>query len=47
MIHRKTRYQDLGADYFDRLRTRQITTQLVRRLQQMGYSVELHPASAV
>jgi len=47
MIQRKTRYQDLGADYFNRLRPRQVTTRLVRRLQQMGYSVELHPASSV
>jgi transposase len=38
-------YQDLGADYFDRLDTARIERHHVRRLEQLGYTVTLTPSS--
>jgi transposase len=38
-------YRDLGADYFDRLDTARIQRHHVRRLEQLGYTVTLTPAS--
>ena len=38
-------YRDLGADYFDRLDTARIERHHVRRLEQLGYTVTLTPAS--
>jgi hypothetical protein len=34
-------YYDLGADHFDRLRRERTVSQLVRRLQRLGYNVSL------
>ena len=34
-------YQDLGADYFDRLEPERLRRYLVRRLQHLGYEVTL------
>jgi len=39
-------YRDLGGDYFDRLRPEALTRSLVRRLQRLGYQVNLSPAAA-
>jgi transposase len=39
-------YSDLGADYFDKLETARLERHHVRRLEQLGYSVTLTPASA-
>lgn len=39
-------YRDLGGDYFDRLRPESLTRSLVRRLQRLGYQVNLSPAAA-
>jgi transposase len=36
-------YQDLGADYFDRLDTQRIQRHYVHRLEQLGYAVTLAP----
>jgi hypothetical protein len=37
---------DLGADYFDRLDTERLQRRSVQRLEQLGYTVTLHPAPA-
>lgn len=37
-------YQELGADYFDRLNEARITRNLVRRLEKLGHAVTLEPA---
>jgi transposase len=39
-------YQDLGADYFDRLNTERIERHHVTRLKQLGYEVTLTPREA-
>jgi transposase len=36
-------YQDLGADFFDRLEPERLRRYLVRRLQSLGYEVALKP----
>jgi transposase len=38
-------YEDLGADYFDRLNHHKTTDRLVRRLKALGYRVLLEPAA--
>jgi len=38
-------YQDLGANYFDRLREDQLTRALVRRLEKLGHKVVLESAA--
>jgi transposase len=44
VLREKKPYQELGADYFDRLDTEQTQRYYVRRLEQLGYAVELSPA---
>ncbi len=39
-------YRDLGANYFQTLDRSKVTKNLVRRLQNLGYRVELHKAAA-
>jgi transposase len=39
-------YRDLGADYFDKLDTERIQRHHVKRLQALGYDVELRPKVA-
>src|SRR5207247_7913244 len=39
-------YRDLGANYFQTLDRSKVTKNLVRRLQNLGYCVELHKAAA-
>jgi transposase len=38
-----TNYQDLGADYLDRLHSDRLTRYLVRRLETLGHKVRLEP----
>jgi transposase len=38
-----TSYEELGADYFDRLDTERLTRTLVRRLERLGHEVVLKP----
>lgn len=45
VLREKKPYTELGADYFDRLNTEQVQRHHVRRLEQLGYKVELSPAS--
>ncbi len=44
LLHRQT-YQDLGADYFDRLNRDRLSLSLVRRLERLGHKVTLLPAA--
>lgn len=41
MLRDKTDYRDLGDDYLDRLSKRRTVTALVRRLERLGYHVQL------
>ena len=43
ILKRKQNYQELGADYFDRLNADAIRRSLVRRLQRLGHRVTLEP----
>lgn len=43
VLGRKVEYQDLGADYFDRLDPERMQRYLVKRLQGLGYDVTLSP----
>ena len=36
-------YQDLGGNYFDERDRTGVERRLVRRLEQLGYGVSLHP----
>jgi transposase len=46
LLKRKTVYQELGPDYFDRIHQRRITQRLVQRLQRLGHTVILQPAES-
>lgn len=47
LLTRKEMYVDLGADYFDKRRERSLVTHSLRRLENLGYTVEIkkHTAS--
>lgn len=40
-------FQDLGADYFDKLNPERLTKHLVKRLESLGHKVTLEPLEAV
>ena len=46
LLKGKTLYQELGADYFDRLDQERLTRGLVKRLERLGLRVTLEPAAA-
>ena len=46
VLYTKKPYDDLGADYFDKLDAVRIERQHVRRLEQLGYTVTLTPKDA-
>ena len=46
VLREKKPYQELGADYFDRLDTYRTQHHYVQRLEQLGYAVELSPAQS-
>jgi transposase len=46
MLRTKTPYQELGADYFDKLDAVRAQRHHVRRLEQLGYTVTLTPKEA-
>lgn len=46
VLRERTPYRDLGADYFDTLDAERLQRHHVRRLEQLGYHVELTPHSA-
>ncbi len=45
ILQNGTTYQDLGADHFDRRDKARITKRLIRRLEDLGLSVEVKPAA--
>jgi transposase len=46
MLKNGTVYQDLGADHFKRRSTATQTMRLVKRLEHLGYAVEIQPLAA-
>jgi hypothetical protein len=46
MLQRGTEYQDLGHDFLDRIREKQLVGFHIKRLQQLGLAVTLAPAVA-
>jgi len=46
LIQRHEPYRELGANYFDQLRPEAVTKRLVRRLEQLGYTVALQAQAA-
>lgn len=45
ILSRRQVYQELGADYFDRIRHKQLERSLIRRLEKLGHKVTLTPAA--
>jgi transposase len=43
MIERKTRYKDLGSDYFDRRNPEKLAKHLAQRISKLGYKVSYTP----
>jgi len=41
ILKEEEEYQDLGGDYFDRLNEEKTKRHLVKRLEKLGYQVEL------
>jgi transposase len=46
MLKRGTTYQELGADFLERLEPARLTRQLVKRLEALGHKVTLEPCPA-
>jgi transposase len=46
MMDRGTRFQELGADYFDRRNPERVKDRLVQRLERLGYKVKLEQVKA-
>ena len=46
LITRQVDYQDLGANYFDELNKEAVKRRTVKRLEQLGFQVELKPMAA-
>jgi transposase len=45
ILKAETTYHDLGPDYFERRSKAQLTRRLIRRLEELGLSVEVKPAA--
>ena len=45
LLRKRTTYQELGGDYFDRLGEERLTKGLVKRLERLGHKVKLEPAT--
>ena len=45
MLRDHVPYQDLGPDYFDHLQPQRLERHYVRRLEALGFQVQLTPAS--
>jgi transposase len=46
VLNRRTAYQDLGADYLDRLAPERLVNRLVKRLERLGLRVTVEPQAA-
>ncbi|MEK7352926.1 MAG: IS110 family transposase, partial [Chloroflexota bacterium] len=47
IIHDKTNYFDLGANYFDKRKSSAVVHNSIRRIEQLGYKVTIEPAQPV
>ena len=47
MLLQQKSYEELGGNYFDERERRATEKRLVRRLEKLGYQVELQPVSQV
>jgi hypothetical protein len=47
LISRHEPYRDLGDDYFDQKRPESVKKRLVKRLEKLGYQVNLEPIPVV
>ena len=47
MLKDGTTYQDLGSNHFNRRSTDQQKTHLIKRLADLGYTVEIRPTMAM
>jgi len=45
MLKERTAYQDLGADYFDKLNHDAVARRAIKRLEALGYKVTLEQAA--
>jgi transposase len=45
VLRDRATYQDLGSNYFDERDQHAIQKQLVRRLERLGYHVDLQPVA--
>ena len=45
LISRPEKYQDLGADYFDKKQPEKAKKKLIQRLEKLGYQVTVQPVS--
>jgi transposase len=45
ILKRKTTYQEMGGDYFDRIGNERLTHRLIQRLERLGHKVTLEPTS--
>ena len=45
LLWTKREFQDLGADYFERIDSHRLTRRLVKRLERLGHKVSLQPAA--
>lgn len=41
MLKNKSEYKDLGADYFNNLRKKSIASRAIKRLEALGYKVNI------
>ena len=46
MLKEGVEYKELGGDHFNRLSGEQMKNQLVKRLEKLGYAVDLRPKQA-
>jgi transposase len=46
VLSKGVEYKERGGDYFDRMNSEQTKTKLIRRLERLGYEVELKPKQA-
>ena len=46
ILKRRQPYHDLGANYFDERKKESVTHRLTKRLESLGYQVNLEPKAA-
>jgi len=47
LLSQQTSYEELGSNYFDERDRQNMEKRLVRRLEKLGYQVELQPVAQV